>query len=226
MATLAITRKVANTDATASAMNTNYDEIEAVVNNLEDDNIADDAITAAKLNSDVVRADYGLKQHTDGSIYVDVSDTNPGLELTDGGLRVKSYGLIQRVANGLEWGRTADVMLSGHADTPDGFTDVTATYTGKMIRINATAFSTGGSDTLSGTTGSHTLTSDEMPAHTHTYTKSPGASSTGSDAGGDGTQTLDTANTSSTGGGSGHTHTLTGVACVSAYMTLKMFQKN
>ena len=101
--TLSITRKTANTLATASGMNTNYDEIEAVVNALTADNLAADSVTATKINSDVVRDDYGLVQHTDGSLYVDLSDTNPGLELEDGGLRVKADdSTIQRASGGIE----------------------------------------------------------------------------------------------------------------------------
>lgn len=149
--TLSITRKTSNTLITASGFNSNYSEIEAVVNGaIEATNIAADAVTAAKLNSDVVRSDYGLVQHTDGSLYVDVSDTYPGLELSDGGLRVKAYGLTQRTTNGIEVGRTGDLLLSSASSAPDGWSDVSATYADKMIRISATALSTGGSDTLSG----------------------------------------------------------------------------
>jgi hypothetical protein len=142
--------------ATAGAMNTNFDEIEAVVNALDADNLAADSVQAVALNPDVVRADKGLSQHTDGTLQVDVSDTNPGLELSDGGVRVKAYGLNQRTANGLEVGRAGDLLLSSAAATPDGWTDVSATYSDKFIRINATALSTGGADTLTGNTGDHT----------------------------------------------------------------------
>lgn len=102
--TLAITRKTSNTLITAAGFNTNYDEIEAVVNgDIDADNIEDDAVTAAKLNSDVVRANYGLIQHTDGTLYVDVSDTNPCLEITDGGLRVKvDDSSVERASGGLQ----------------------------------------------------------------------------------------------------------------------------
>jgi hypothetical protein len=117
--TLAITRKTANTLITAAGFNTNYDEIEAICNgDIDATNIEDDAITAAKLNSDVVRADYGLKQHTDGTLYVDVSDTTPGLEITDGGLRVKVDGTtVTRGASGLTAiGITDHGALTGLSD--------------------------------------------------------------------------------------------------------------
>lgn len=113
MGTLSITRKTAGSTITASGFNTNYDEIEAVLNgHVNADNLEDDAVTAAKLNSSIVRADYGIKQHTDGSLMIDVSDTNPCLEMSDGGLRAIVYGLINRTANGLDWGRAGDCPLS------------------------------------------------------------------------------------------------------------------
>lgn len=157
-ATLAVTRKTANTLITASGFNTNYDQIEAVVNALTSTNYANDSVGAAALASDVIRATYGLIQHTDGSLYVDVSDTNPGLELSDGGLRVKAYGLAQRTSNGLDIGRSGDLLLSSASSVPTGWTDVSATYEGKFIRVSATALSTGGVDTHTHTGGSHTHT--------------------------------------------------------------------
>lgn len=101
--TLSITRKTPGTVIASSGFNTNYDQIEAVVNgHIDADNIEDDAVTALKLNPDVVRSGYGLIQHTDGSLYVDVSDTNPALELTDGGLRVKLDSVyFQRTSDGV-----------------------------------------------------------------------------------------------------------------------------
>jgi len=71
------------------------------------------------------------------------------------------------------------------------------------------ASETGGSKTASGTTGSHSLSTAEMPAHTHTYTLASGSS-------GGGTQSSvsnqivsqSSSSTGSTGGGGGHTHTL------------------
>jgi len=118
--TLAITRVTANTLITASATNNRATEIEAVLNGaIESTNIADDAVTAAKISSDVVRTSYGLVQHTDGSLYVDVSDTTPALEITDGGLRVKvDNSSIERAAGGLNvkaLGIT-NAMLAGSID--------------------------------------------------------------------------------------------------------------
>lgn len=92
----------ANTLISSSEVNENNDAIEAVVNALTADNYAADSVGPLALASTVVRTNYGLIQHTDGTLYVDVSDTNPCLELTDGGLRVKVDGTtITRGASGL-----------------------------------------------------------------------------------------------------------------------------
>lgn len=67
-----------------------------------------------------------------------------------------------------------------------------------------TSEETGGSKTASGTTGSHTLTTAEIPAHTHSYQLESGTG--GGSPAADGGYTSGT--TGSTGGGGGHTHTL------------------
>ena len=221
--TLAVTYSFsANTLIVASQMNTNFDDVEAAVNSIED-YIGDDGITATMLGA-IIRTDYGLVQHTDGSLYVDVSDTNPCLEITDGGLRAKVYGMINRTSNGLTFGRTGDVILSSNATTPTGWNDVSATYSNKFIRINATALSESGSDshTHGGVTGAHTLTVAEMPAHTHTAII---AAASGPSVGDSGAIVAGTSNTSSAGGGGSHTHTVASADNVPAYVTLKAYQK-
>tara|TARA_R110000765_G_scaffold95746_1_gene180292 strand:- start:70 stop:735 length:666 start_codon:yes stop_codon:yes gene_type:complete len=55
------------------------------------------------------------------------------------------------------------------------------------------------------TTGSHTLTTAEMPAHTHTQGAATPGSSTDADSGG-GSNVRTQGTTASTGGGGGHTH--------------------
>ncbi len=65
------------------------------------------------------------------------------------------------------------MMITGSC--PSGTTDVSATYSNKFIRINATAGSTGGADThthaagsyTSPTTGSTAITEANLPSHTH-----------------------------------------------------------
>ena len=228
--TLAITRKTSGTVATAAAQNSNADEIEAVVNGaIEAANIANDAVTAVKLNSDVLRANYGLAQHTDGTLYIDLHAT-PGLEFSGGKLRVDGYGLISLSSDGVIWGRTGDMLFSSSGTTPDGFTDVSATYANKFIRVSATALSAGGADT-------HTHAAGSLlgPSHIHT--------SSSTDDGG----TLQGLYSTTTGTGvnngdqrQAHKHVFTTAASgtgavtgtsasgdnVPVYVTLKMYQKN
>lgn len=162
--TLSITRVVTGAIATAASMAARDAEIEAIVNGAidSDNNIVADGVKKGAINADVVRTNYGLAQHTDGSLYVDVSDTNPSLELTDGGLRAKVYGLINRTSNGLTFGRSGDILLSTISTALNGWTNVSATYSNKFIRINATALSAGGSDSHT-----HSAGSFQIAAHSH-----------------------------------------------------------
>lgn len=228
--TLAVTRKTSNTLITAAGFNTNYDEIEAVVNALTADNLAADSVTAVKVNADIVRADYGLKQHTDGSLFVDVSDTNPGLEITDGGVRAKVYGMVNRTSNGLTIGRSGDLLLSSNTNTPDGWTDVSTTYDNKFIRIgdDTPLTTTGGADTHDhgAATGSHILTIAEMPAHTHKTDagQNGGGAEMGSQRWTSGVD--DGTSSDSTGGGGGHTHTVSSVDNIPAYIQTRLYKKD
>ena len=70
------------------------------------------------------------------------------------------------------------------------------------------ASETGGSKTASGTTGSHTLTTAETPAHTHTGGVAIGSEQASSAQGNSGAYHHNGGGTGSTGGGGGHTHTL------------------
>ena len=114
-------------------------------------------------------------------------------------------------------------MITGSC--PSGTTDVTATYSNKFIKINATQGTSSGT-VLTGTSDSHTLITAEMPAHTHTYETV--------DAGGDSGKALyggithhASPDTSSTGGGLGHTHTLSSATTLEpASITCKMCQVN
>tara|TARA_R110002073_G_scaffold204439_1_gene364138 strand:+ start:737 stop:1408 length:672 start_codon:yes stop_codon:yes gene_type:complete len=69
------------------------------------------------------------------------------------------------------------------------------------------ASETGGSKTASGTTGSHTLTTSEIPAHTHGG-MTGGAEQANSAQNNSGARHGAGTATGSTGGGGGHTHTL------------------
>jgi len=64
-----------------------------------------------------------------------------------------------------------------------------------------------GAESMSGTTGSHTLSTSEIPAHTHTLLAQGDGSAQGATVNSVSNSSLTTA---STGGGGGHTHTTTG----------------
>ena len=87
-----------------------------------------------------------------------------------------------------------------------------------------TSEETGGAKTISaGTSGSHTLTTSEIPAHTHTTAGGGGGSYSGSNshasAGGwSGTS-------GSTGGGGGHTHTTPAHSLVQPYIVVYFWKR-
>jgi len=119
--------------------------------------------------------------------------------------------------------KQGDWLASSVTTARAGWTNVSATYSNKFIRINATPLTTGGADTH--TTPAHTLTTAEIPAHTHTYYTS-GASGVGttayagqsaSYAGGGPTD-------ANTGGGGGHTHDA--ADNVPVYVQGVLFQKD
>jgi hypothetical protein len=121
--------------------------------------------------------------------------------------------------------RSGDMIVSSSAVVPPGFTDVSATYDNKFIRISSgTALTSGGSDTHDhgGVTGSHVLTIDEIPAHTHSVTLLSGGSGTGNG----GFSNTSTGSTGSAGSGGGHTHTVASANNIPAYIQLKMYQKS
>ena len=116
---------------------------------------------------------------------------------------------------------TGDWIVSSVATAHAGWTDVSATYSNKFMRINATPLTTGGADTH--TTPSHTLTAAEMPAHTHVYSAPWGGSSAGGGEAGD-AYLNPAATTASTGGGGGHVHAA--ADNVPAYVQVVIFQKD
>lgn len=209
-----------NTLISSSQVNTVITELKDGINAVDTTQISANAITKALLNSDVVRTGYGLSQHTDYSLQVDVSDTNPCLEIADGGVRAKVYGLINRTSDGLTWGRSGDMLLSSSATTPDGFSDVSSTYANKFIRISATALSAGGSDSHTHGIGTYATAADG--SHYHKAT---------SDSVSDNPMFNDYAASGYyTSTATAHTHTLSGSSAsadnIPAYITLKMYQKN
>lgn len=117
-------------------------------------------------------------------------------------------------------------MFSGSC--PTGTTDVSATYTNKFIKVNATALTSSGV-ILTGTTDSHILSITEIPAHTHTVDRNTAGSAFGSVtiASSNNGSIGDTTTTSSAGGGAGHTHTLsTATTLEPSSVTAKLCQVN
>lgn len=103
-------------------------------------------------------------------------------------------------------------MITGSC--PAGTTNVSATYSNKFIKINATA---GTSASATAATDSHTLSTSEMPSHTHGILGGLGNAigTTGYEPGAGGG-----AVSASTGGGGGHTHNLTSLEPSSVTMIL------
>jgi hypothetical protein len=110
-------------------------------------------------------------------------------------------------------------MLFQQTTAPTGWTKQT-THDNKALRVVSGSASSGGSvafttafasQGVSGTVGSTTLTTAQMPSHNHTLLRISGC---GSNIGSFGLGELfDTfATTSSTGGGGSHNHTFSGTA--------------
>lgn len=97
------------------------------------------------------------------------------------------------------------VMLFVQASAPTGWTKIT-TYHDKLLRVvNSSGAGTGGTWNISGfTIDNHTLTVDEIPAHTH-----GGAPGEAQGAGGGSAYYNRNGVTESTGGGQGHSHGFT-----------------
>lgn len=225
--TLSITRKTSNTLITASGFNTNYDQIEAVVNgSIEAANLASDAVTGPKIAGSAFRTGYGVKQHTDDTIMAELASSNPGLEVAGSGLTVKVTGIATLQSGGIDGARQNDVIFSSNTTTPTGWSDISSTYNGKMVRIGTTALSTGGSDTLSGNTGDTTLTTAQIPSGLTATIGKGDRTSPGSMTGFGSDSAYGTTTLSINGGGQAHSHPLTSVSCLNAYVSLKCYQKS
>ena len=145
-------------------------------------------------------------------------------------IQLTSGGLINSIF------RSGDKILSSNTNTPSGWTDQSGTYNNSFIRISSgTPLTTGGADTHDhgAATGSHTLTTAEMPAHEHdVYAVNGGGFLSGShtsladvDVSDSGTSMTATATMESVGGGGGHTHTIASANNVPVYVQMKMYSK-
>jgi hypothetical protein len=114
-------------------------------------------------------------------------------------------------------------MLFGQTAAPTGWTKITSNNDA-ALRIVSGTVGTGGSvalstalatpsvtGTISGSTGSHTLSTAEMPSHNHSYTQRTGSSTIKWDYFSNATNVTTSnsgSSTGSTGGGGSHNHSL------------------
>ena len=177
--------------------------------------------SAVNSNFNTVQTTYNAHTHTD---ITQVGAITSGT--WQGNVVEKAYGGTGN-ANGIGLPAGA-VFFMVTGSCPTGTTDVSSTYSNKFVRINATAGTTGGTDTHThgGATASHTLTTAEIPAHAHDM-----KASTGSAAGPPwiSTQGTGSANdididSENAGGGTGHTHDISSADNVPAYVQMKACQ--
>lgn len=147
----------------------------------------------------------------------------------DNDIQITSGGKLCCLGSGVPW-RAGDLLISSSTSTPSGWTDVSTTYDNKFIRIgdDTPLTTTGGADTHDhgGTSGSHTLTAAEIPAHTHTINvyNRDGSGAYASES--NGSSSTGTYTTSSIGGGGGHDHTITSASSLPAYIQTRMYKKS
>lgn len=126
------------------------------------------------------------------------------------------------------------LMLFQQTAAPTGWTKQT-THDNKALRVVSGSAASGGSvgfttafasQSVSGTVGSTTLTTTQIPSHTHSAINGEAGATFGSTCGG-GLQ-MQNGNTGSTGGGQSHNHTFTGTAINLAvsYVDLIIASKN
>ena len=126
------------------------------------------------------------------------------------------YMCTDETAGAASWANISDPFPSGtkmlfqQTAAPTGWTKDT-THNDKALRIVSGTVGTGGSvafSTVFGITATdaHTLTVDQIPAHTHTYNQPAGLIEVGT--GSNKTLNGSSTNTGSTGGGTGHSHNI------------------
>jgi hypothetical protein len=187
--------------------------------NRQIEGIEDDSVTTSKiLNGTIVNADIASTANISDTKLSQITTTN----------KVSTTSLTGTIAASNLSGVTLPsgavfFMISGSC--PNGTTDVTATYSNKFIKVNASQGTSSGT-VLTGTSDSHTLSTTEMPAHTHSIpTRSlagTGSATPASDSG-----TTSDYTSGSTGGSGGHTHTLSSATTLEpSSIACKMCQVN
>ncbi len=128
--------------------------------------------------------------------------------------------------------KTGDWILSSVTTARTGWTNVSATYANKFIRLSATPLTTGGADTHTHAAAVSGNTAADLAAHTHTQNFSASTSGSGYVNAANANTHLDSGivgTTNSTGAGGGHTHTIGETASgnnVPAYVQAVIFQKD
>lgn len=183
-------------------------------------------ITGTLLASIVVQPDTGVlltgfvywENVTSGSFTVTFTNTGGSVVLPQGRRGIMwvdtTYGpRIVAIAGSTNADPipTGTVMLFYQNAAPDGWTISSALNDYALKIVSSSGGVTSGSvlySTLFGRTAtdSHTLTTNEIPAHTHTYSGIVGGG--GTQLGTAGGAAISTYTSSSTGGGAGHTHNI------------------
>ncbi len=122
---------------------------------------------------------------------------------------------------------SGDYLLTSRTGAISGFSEQVTSFAGKYMRIGATAETTGGNATHThgGNTGSHVLTTGEMPAHSHTMTGGRDFNVGDIVTVGFNAQTTSD-NTGSTGGGGGHAHTISSADNDPVFVDVRMYKKD
>jgi len=151
-------------------------------------------VTTAVGNATVTAAEVNALVYPVGSIYTATVSTNPNTLLGVGTWAAFGAG---RVMAGFDSGDEA---------------------------YNVNGFEGGAATVDAGTSGSTTLSTSQMPAHTHTHDRTDNAGGgvkiSGSGGGSGGTWT-----SSSTGGGSGHTHTTPSHSLLQPYIVVYIWER-
>lgn len=177
----------------------NRDEIESII--AEEHDVASGH---HKLAAGDDTARDAVTDWVQGAVFVNTSHTPPRLQRQTAASSPFSWTDIVEFPTGTK-------MVFKQASAPTGWTQDTSTNDKVLRVVSGAPGADGGSWTISGiSVDDHTLTIDEIPAHTHS-TLAPHQSAQSIGGGSDIPSAAGGMNavTGSTGGGSGHSHTLT-----------------